>query len=213
MATLLSCWKKRGVVTSQMAAPIVWGRGAGEGIGLSGHKNEYKNGVRIGNWVEEMAGAEAHLMGDSLKNFMKAQEDAHMAKVAPAERSVRVEPKAGVAASILFSHGRTFNEKFEASMSSLHFTDPALRQYGASSADRVHKSFFYGSKHIDFHVPKVDPNLRMTLTARKQSLWSSEAPPQLPMAEAAYLSQNSLSYVDPCVPPQRSSFARKTVKY
>ena len=26
-----------------------WGRGTGEGIGLSGHKNEYTTGVRIGN--------------------------------------------------------------------------------------------------------------------------------------------------------------------
>ena len=46
---------------------IVWGRGAGEGIGLSGHKNEYKSGVRIGNWVEELFGREAPMTADSLK--------------------------------------------------------------------------------------------------------------------------------------------------
>ena len=47
------------------AAP--WGRGAGEGIGLSGHKNEYKAGVRIGNWVEEQFGAEAPDSSAALK--------------------------------------------------------------------------------------------------------------------------------------------------
>ena len=46
---------------------IVWGRGAGEGIGLSGHKNEYKAGVRIGNWVEEQFGREAPASADTLK--------------------------------------------------------------------------------------------------------------------------------------------------
>lgn len=44
-----------------------WGRGVGEGIGLSGHKNEFKSGVRIGNWVEEQFGAESAGVGDTLK--------------------------------------------------------------------------------------------------------------------------------------------------
>ena len=46
---------------------VQWGRGTGEGIGLSGHKNEYKQGVRIGNWVEEQFGREAPMSADSLK--------------------------------------------------------------------------------------------------------------------------------------------------
>jgi hypothetical protein len=46
---------------------VVWGRGAGEGIGLSGHKNEYKAGIRIGNWVEEQFGREAPMIADTLK--------------------------------------------------------------------------------------------------------------------------------------------------
>ena len=37
-------------------------------IGVSSHKNEYKSGVRVGNWVEELFGAEAEAGGgDSLK--------------------------------------------------------------------------------------------------------------------------------------------------
>eukprot|EP00965_Chrysotila_dentata_P032482 1082527-Pleurochrysis_carterae.AAC.6 len=34
-------------------------RPTSDSIGLSGHKNEYTTGVRIGNWVEEQFGAEA----------------------------------------------------------------------------------------------------------------------------------------------------------
>ena len=47
--------------------PTPWGRGVGEGIGISGHKNEYKAGVRIGNWVEEQFGREAYGVGHTMK--------------------------------------------------------------------------------------------------------------------------------------------------
>ena len=92
-------------------------------------------------------------------------------------------------------------------------TDPAARDYGAKSGDRVHKSYFYGSKHIDAHVPKCDPNPRMQLTTLKQNQWSNEAAPVVPQASASYVSQNSGTYVTPGVPMQRSSFARRSVKY
>ena len=48
-----------------------------------------------------------------------------------------------------------------------------LAAYGAESNDRVHKSFFYGSKHIDQYVPKVDPNPRMVLMTAKQAEWGT----------------------------------------
>ena len=48
--------------------------------------------------------------------------------------------------------------------------------YGAESNDRVHKSFFYGSKHIDQYVPKVNPNPRMELTMAKQAEWAQQMP-------------------------------------
>lgn len=50
-----------------MSASIVWGRGTGDGIGLSGHKNEYQPGVSIGNWVEEQFGREAPPRANSLQ--------------------------------------------------------------------------------------------------------------------------------------------------
>merc|ERR1719240_856719 len=98
-----------------MASP--WGRGVGEGIGLSGHKNEYKAGVRIGNWVEEKFDAESGGVGDTLMEFMKMKEAADIAAArrAPANGLVegavppmRVEPKMGVAGAMLFGHGREF---------------------------------------------------------------------------------------------------------
>lgn len=49
------------------AAAAPWGRGTGEGIGLSGHKNEFRAGVRISNWVEEKFGQEAVGNGQTLK--------------------------------------------------------------------------------------------------------------------------------------------------
>ena len=92
-----------------MAAPGVWGRGAGEGIGLSGHKNEYRKGVCIGNWVEEQFGREAGGGNDSLKQFMLKTEASQLGSTSRDEsRGKRVEPNMGVPAPMLFSHGTEF---------------------------------------------------------------------------------------------------------
>ena len=110
-------------------ASLPWGRGTGEGIGLSGHKNEYKTGVRIGNWVEEQFSAEASANAHDMEKFLRTQEEAYVAKAKAqtAERNERIEPNMGVAAQMLFSHGKTHGEKFAAAMTALHFTDPAQR--------------------------------------------------------------------------------------
>ena len=52
--------------------------------------------------------------------------------------------------------------------------------YGAESNDRVHKSFFYGSKHIDQYVPAVSPNPRLELMTAKQVEWGAQMPPAVP---------------------------------
>ena len=44
----------------------------------------------------------------------------------------------------------------------------------------MHKSFFYGSKHIDAYVPKTEPNPRMELTTSKQAEWARELAPAVP---------------------------------
>ena len=51
--------------------------------------------------------------------------------------------------------------------------------YGAESNDRVHKSFFYGSKHIDQYVPKTSPHPRMELTMSKQNEWAKQGQPAM----------------------------------
>ena len=172
-----------------------WGRGAGEGIGISGHKNEYKSGVRIGNWVEEQFTQEASAIANQMKEFTMKQEAAQIAAATQAvEKNMKVEPNMGVPGAVLFSHGRTFNEKFGASMTALHFTNPTSRGYGAESNARVHKSFFYGSKLIDRHVPKTEPNPRMTLTAAKQAEWAAEVAPGAPINPSMYQTTNKIGY-------------------
>ena len=113
-----------------------WGRGTGEGIGLSGHKNEYKTGVRVGNWVEEQFSAEATKNAYDMEKFLKATEDAHFAKAKAqqAESNKRIEPNMGVSNAMLFSHGPQMGLSFSAPMASLHYTDPAAR--GAWTAGR-----------------------------------------------------------------------------
>ena len=167
---------------------VPWGRGTGEGIGLSGHKNEYKTGVCVGNWVEEQFSREAAANSQDMAKFLKAQDEAHvaMAKSQQYLRNERIEPNKGVASGMLFSHGKSLGETFGASMTALHFSDPQARAYGAESNDRVHKSFFYGSKHIDQFVPKVSPNPRMALTMTKQAEWAQQMPPQAPVNKVMY---------------------------
>ena len=70
-------------------------------------------------------------------------------------------------------------------MSSLHYTDPAAR----GPNDVVHKSFFYGSKHIDQYVPLQDPNPRSSLTNLKTAQWSVDRPPML-AAAPIYMSES-----------------------
>ena len=52
------------------------------------------------------------------------------------------------------------------------------------SQDRVYKSMFYGSKHIDQYVPKTDPRPRTEHMAGKQAEWSLQKAPQVPTAAA-----------------------------
>ena len=146
-------------------------------IGVSSHRNEYRSGVRVGNWVEELAGREAELAPpegkDTLKKFMIAQEQRQIALSSTFGQAARAEPKQPVDGNMLFSHGPVFGLNFQASMSALHFTDPATRAYGFDSNDRVHKTFFFGNKHIDRVVPKVQPHPRYELMQAKAPMWDA----------------------------------------
>ena len=191
---------------------MVWGRGTGDGIGLSHHKGEYSAGVRCGNWVEEKFGAEANGENqDALKAFMVAREAADVAKWGAKLDTAgvaRIEPKGstanpGVNAVMLFSHGPDAGRQWGASMTSLHFPDPKTRKFGYKYGpehgskwegdNMVHKSYYYGIKHIDFVVPKFDPNARSALTTLKASEWRENAAPRRPGAGdgSMYLSDSA----------------------
>lgn len=125
---------------------------------------------------------------------MKKKEASDIAHARREEsKNVRVEPKMGVPGDMLFSHGPEFSLKFGASMTGLHFSDPAARAYGADSNDRVHKSFFYGSKHIDAYVPKVAPNERVELMSAKQAQWAAQKAAPL-SSDDMYATTNKIMY-------------------
>lgn len=69
----------------------------------------------------------------SSQNFLKEQDAYNLAlgrkKSEEFSKSKRVEPSMGVPGDMLTSHGRTFSERFGASMTNLHFSHPATRQY------------------------------------------------------------------------------------
>lgn len=53
-----------------MMSETNWGRAPGESIGISGHKNAYQPGVRIGNWVGTLYARDAPTHAESLKVCM-----------------------------------------------------------------------------------------------------------------------------------------------
>ena len=77
-----------------------------------------------------------------------------------------------------------------------------LAAYGADSGDRVHKSFFYGSKHIDSYVPKVDPQPRLSHTNAKQAQWQAQMAPAAPTDPSMCAPPSGAS--DGARPPPRS---------
>jgi hypothetical protein len=66
--------------------------------------------------------------------------------------------------------------------------------YGAASGDRVYKSMFYGSKHIDQYVPKTDPNPNLDLMTAKQSEWAKQHPQALPTNPVDMYKTTSLAH-------------------
>ena len=187
----------------------------GGGIGVSSHKNEYRPGVRIGNWVEDQFGDQAP--------------DAPELRVAPIEpapmpeHSARiVDPKSDEPAELLFSHGQTMGMSYGASMNDLHYTHPDSRAHGAESLDRAHRTFFWGSKMMDRtcatarhaparpeggpvrlltfgaayygRCPLSDPNARTLLTDAKRAQWAAEQKPTRPVAADMYMTTNSVAH-------------------
>ena len=141
-----------------------------------------------------------HLHWLTPQNFMKMQESRDIAAairnpsngvVVGAVPPMAVEPKQGVHNAMLFSHGPEMGLDFKATMTALHFTDPLKRDPDmVNSNDRVHKSFFYGSKHIDFIVPKVAPHPRLELMSSKKGIWNEQMTQPLPVRLDMYETTN-----------------------
>ena len=153
---------------------------------VSSHKNEYCAGVRIGNWVEELFGKEAPDAPPlQISSIPQAPTTACQALVA--------DPKGGEPADLLFSHGSTFGQSFNATMNGLHYSSPAQREYGARSSDRVHNTFYWGSKHMDSTVPATDPNARTALLEAKRQRWADEQKSAGPVTHDAFLTSNAVA--------------------
>lgn len=107
------------------------------------------------------------------------------------KRSSIHDPKKPESFEVMFSHGAEFGTQYQASTSRLHFTDPKTREWGPGSADRVHKTIYYGSKHIDRHVPATDPNPPTSLLEKKRAEWAASSQQTTPLATERWLTTNA----------------------
>lgn len=156
-------------------------------IGVSAHKNEYRSGVRIGNWVEEQFGDEAPVapkLQIAASPYAPAM-PLHGGRAAP--------PKPDEAADVLFSHGKEFGQSFQATSNGLHYPPPATREYGATSSDRVHRTFFWGSKRRDANCPLTDANAPTTLLDAKRQEWASDQKSTAPVSPDMYRTVNAVA--------------------
>eukprot|EP00959_Pyramimonas_sp_CCMP1952_P129492 2707804-Pyramimonas_sp.AAC.1 len=159
-----------------------WSRGCGTGIGISSHKNEYRLGVTIDNWVEDeysqkskMARQDSLLksqglgFNDSTTNTIcfNAEEKYGKSILPNCERK---DGRAGTEHYHKFAHGldpATYKDITHwASLNSLTMAPPA------AGASKVTANIFLGGKLNDAKVPT---NVQKTeLMARKQQQYAAE---------------------------------------
>lgn len=164
-----------------------WSRGTGTGIGLSGHKNQYRLGVQIENWVEDshskigkVEGAEA-LWGDPKNAF--SDETTHgndydgQGKSGPQILDIAdrkdLQACPGVAKGHMFSHGldaSSYEQKTHyASLNSLNYAEPALDK------QRVHENLWAGSKFNDGKVPTNGSGKTELMSTKSQQYAADKA--------------------------------------
>lgn len=86
-------------------------------------------------------------------------------------------PALGRTAAQLFAHGLpTDPAQYTGSCAEFAFTDPRLRQQGASSPNRATRVLWTGSKHNDKTVPAGPPVPRTGLLEHKRAQWARNAP-------------------------------------
>ena len=143
-----------------------WSRGCGSGIGLSGHKNQYRLGVGIDNWVEDFQAKVNTEEGRSMygkhipfseygsattmKNSFTA-EGKYGEEIIPERKDVAgwVQP---VSQENLFKHGQGAQQSYFVTLNELAYKDPA-KMFENPGEKSVNECIWTGSKARDSKVP------------------------------------------------------------
>ncbi|QDZ22353.1 hypothetical protein HOP50_07g48920 [Chloropicon primus] len=162
-----------------------WSRGCGSGIGLSGHKNQYRLGVGIDNWVEDFQAKEDTQGGKSMygkhipfseygsSTTMKASftsEGKLGEDIIPERKDVAgwVQP---VSQENLFKHGPGLHSSYFVTLNELAYNNPA-KIFKQPESKKVNECIWTGSKALDRAVPMTgnrENSLTMTKTAGKST--------------------------------------------
>merc|ERR1712070_1048816 len=151
-----------------------WSRNCGSGIGLSNYKNVFQDGIRVGNWQEDLYGYE-------LPDRTNAPQDADMYQSTTMmgfQRQSMENLERGssgvesLPAEMLFGHGKmaqgeTRASNAEASMSEIHYTKPAWEKRAA------HTMGWVGEKDNDLTMPAI-AHSRQHLLEAKRAAWEDE---------------------------------------
>ncbi|KAG8460267.1 hypothetical protein KFE25_011758 [Diacronema lutheri] len=158
--------------------PGGWARGTGQGIGLSGHINAYSaEATLIANWTEEAYGRQLDALPPAGHVTAHATESQKYTGHDTASKLPASPPMLGRTAEQLFAHGLPDEPKlYVGSCTELAFTDPRTRLHGATSVDRVSRTLWAGSKHIDKTVPHGSAVPRTALLDAKRAEWARTAP-------------------------------------
>ena len=140
-----------------------WTRGAGNGIGLSSHKNQYRLGVGIGNWVEDEYSAvdgeggaqdvfysKGARMNHTSTNRAMINEEGKYGIANPGIESY-IRPRVACESQIVFAHdvewGLTDQKRQFVTMSETAYSKPS------KDKTRIEKNLWHGSKKNDARVP------------------------------------------------------------
>ena len=167
-----------------------WSRGCGSGIGLSGHKNQYRLGVGIDNWVEDFQAKEDTQGGKSMygkhisfseygsSTTMKASftsEGKVGEDIIPERKDLAgwVQP---VSQENLFKHGPGLQSSYFVTLNELAYKNPA-KIYKQENTKKVNECIWTGCKALDGAVPLTgsrENSLTMTKSANAEKSSSAE---------------------------------------
>lgn len=168
-----------------------WSRGCGSGIGLSGHKNQYRLGVGIDNWVEDFQAKEDTQGGKSMygkhipfseygsSTTMKASftSEGKLGEDIIPERKDLVGWVKPVSSENLFKHGPGLQKTYFVTLNELAYKDPA-KIFKQPETKKVNECIWTGSKALDGAVPHTgsrDNSLTLSKTVKVASQDSEDS--------------------------------------